>query len=564
MLFEWKNKSDKYIEDFVTAQHGRLVQRRQIYDDLWGLITKIFRPRRYDILGTHKKGEQFGAEIFDQQPANVLSKFVGGQLGYMVSRQVPWIQFISTDRRLMALDHIKEYCQNSAEQVLYAAGRSNMYSSLVPHGLDAHSIGTSTVIPMNDEIEDRVYFDTVHPRDAFIATDKYGRPSIYHRNLTLTAMTAFELYGESALSPGDFKDTDHTQIKNPLGEHEYIWGVYPNNDRDESSPLPEDKRFIVFCVAKSVRGRKQTKLVHKGGLDRFPICWRSMRESGADYGTSLSADCLTSALNVNKLGEKSLMAAHLAVEPATIGSATLKKSHSLNPGARNWVTDIAREGIKPIMDRLIWPISDAQSQRIHDRLDDRFFVRFFEMLSSGDLKARTAYEISQMMGEKATLMSTITDTLEQESLEPHISYLAMVENNAGRMPDPPAELMDSGGRIDINYLGPLAQLQRSLLRSKGIIDAMSLIGEMMALDGSVAWKFNFLEMAEEAALAQGLPQRLVNTDEEVNRIKEQVAKENQMKERMMMATEAAKAIPNLGKPIAPGSPAELMMEEAAV
>ncbi len=264
------------------------------------------------------------------------------------------------------------------------------------------------------------------------------------------------------------------------------------------------------------------------------------------------------------------MAAHKAVEPAVVASGTLKKSLTLNPGGRNWVTDMQREGIKPVMDRLNWPITDAQMERLHGLLDDYFFVRFFEMLSSGDLKARTAYEISQMMGEKATLMSTITDTFEQESLESAIGHLLMVETDAGRMPDIPGELITEErkyeriGRVDVNYIGPLAQLQRSLLRGKSIVDAVSVIAEFMALDGSVAWKFNWLEMAEEAAVSLGLPQRHVLSDDEVNKIKEQVAADQQAKEQLLMAGEAAKAIPNLGKPIAPGSPAALLMEGAGV
>jgi len=566
-MFYWKDKTDDEIADFVWNQHKRLIQRRQLYEDLWELITKIYRPRRYDILGGRKKGEQYGAEIFDPQPAGALTKFVGGLLGYMVSRQVPWLQFISQDRRLMSLDHIKEYCQDAAEQILYAAGRSDIYSSLVPHSLDSHSIGTSSMVPMYDLIEDKVHFDVVHPRDAYIATNKFGVPSIYHREITLTSMTAYEMFGEDGLSDRDFVEKGgKKRLKDPLGENEYVWCVYPNDDRDTWSLLPEDRRYIVLCVSKGGRGRKKSTLVHKGGRNLFPICWRSGRESGADYGTAIATDCLTAALCVNKLGEKALMAAHKAVEPPVIASGTLKKSLNLNPNARSWVTDMQREGVKPVMDRLNWPITDAQMQRLHDMLDDYFFIRFFEMLSSGDLKARTAYEISQMMGEKATLMSTITDTFEQESLEQAIAYLVMIETEAGRMPDIPGELITDDrkyariGRVDVNYIGPLAQLQRSLLRGKSIVDALSIIAEFMALDGSVAWKFNMLEMAEEAAVSLGLPQRHVLSDDEVNRIREQVAAEQKMKEQLMMASEAAKSLPNLSKPAAPGSPAALLTE----
>ena len=558
-MFEWKSKSDDQIADYVVKNQGRLEEKRRNYEDLWEKIVTIFRPRRYDILGERKKGEQYGADIFDQQPANALNKFVGGLLGYMVSRRIPWIQFMAQGYRLMELDHIKEYCQSAAEQILYAANRSNFYSALVPHALDAHSAGTSVMIPTTDELRDRVVFDVIHPRDSYIAVDKFGYPNIYHRDLILTAITAVDMFGKEALPVKIVKDAEG---KSPFSEHEFIWAVYPNGDRDTDSLRATDKPYAVFCVLKASRGENKSRLVLKDGRDNFPICWRSLRESGASYGTSLAADCLTSALIANKLGEKALIAAHKAVEPPVVYSSTLRPSLHLNPGGRTPVADLNREGVKPIMDRLNWPITDAQMEKIHAQIDDRFFIRFFEMLSESDLKARTAYEVSQMMGEKAVLMSTIIDTFEQETIEPAIEVLIAAESAAGRMPDPPDEIIESGGRIDLDYIGPLAQLQRSLLKSKGIIDSLSIVQAIMALNVEAGWKINWLELIEEAVIAQGMPQKLILSDDEVRQIQEAQAQRQQALEQAEMVEKVGKVIPGLGKPVAPGSPAEALMGAA--
>ena len=149
-MFNWKNKTPDQIAKIVTDMHPRLVKRRQVFEDLIELIVKLFRPRRQSILGQHKKGKQYGAKIYSQVPANSLHRHVGGKIGYMVNRSVPWIQFITPDHRLMKLDHIKNYCQTAAEQILYATNRSNFYSMVYPHTLDADSIGTSIVIPFED------------------------------------------------------------------------------------------------------------------------------------------------------------------------------------------------------------------------------------------------------------------------------------------------------------------------------------------------------------------------------------------------------------------------------
>lgn len=556
-IFEWKDKTDDQIAKFVAEQHKRAEDKRRIYEDLWSLIIKIFRPRRYDILGNGEKGQQYGADIFDQHPANALNKFVGGLIGYMVSRSIPWLQFIAANINLMQLDHVKDYCQKAAEQILYAARRSNMYSALVPHALDAHSVGTSVIVPMEDIVKDRVVFDVVHPSDSFVVVDKFGDPGIYHRRLCLTRLTATEYFDNDNLPKNWF--TIKGDLKHPLTEQEFIWAVYPNRDRDTSSLVPADKEFALFCVIMGSSGAKKSRLVLRSGTDTFPICWRALRESGASYGTSLASDCLTSGLVCNKLSEKALAAAHKAVEPPVVASKSLRASlmrSRLNPGSYVWTEDMNRDSVKPIMDRLNWPISDAQLERKHGQIDDRFFIRFFEMLSRGDMKARTAYEVSQMMAEKATLMSGIVDTFEQESLEGHIDALILHETEAGRMPEPPEELLLAGGRLDIKYLGPLDQLQRTLLKSKGTIDALSIIAEIMAVDQSVGWRFNWHAIAEEVAVAQGMPQKHVKSDEEVDTVRQQVAEQQQAAQQADVAEKAAKSASMLGKRIEPGSPLE--------
>ena len=565
MTYDWKTKSNEQKVKIIEGNQGRFETVRQNYNDLWSLIVQIFRPRRYDILPNkgRKKGERYGANIFDQGPANSLHKFTSGKLGYMVNRSVPWIQFLSTDSKLMRLDHVKEYFDNAAEQTLYAAGRSNFYTSLVPSSLDADSIGTSVMIPMTDEVKDRTVFDVVHPNESYIGVDQFGDPNIYHRNpLKITRMNAVTMFGKDKFPPSWFKDGE---LKEILQEDDYIWAVYPNDDRDNTSALSVDKQYYTMCMLKG-SGKspsKKSRLVYESGRDYFPICYRSGRESGSSYGTSVAADCLTAALMANKLAEKSIEAAHRAVDPAKIASKTVRSSLMTagggRPGSTVYVDDINREGVKTWQDRLNWPVTDAQIQRLDGLIQDRMFIRFFEMLSSGDIKTRTAYEVSQMMAEKATLMSTIIDTLEQEVLEPGIAIFVLEETKAGRMPEPPEELIEADGKIDLRYLGPLAQLQRSLLRGKGTIESLDLIERMMAMSRDVSWVFNWRQMAEDVTIAQGLPQRLVTSDEQQEAQAQKAAQMQQAAVQAQLMESAGKSLPGLGKAPEEGS----LMEGAA-
>lgn len=557
MLYAWKSKSDDSIVKIVTGNQTGFEKVRMHYQDLWYLIVQIFRPRRYDMLMNmdREKGERYGAKVYDQGPANNLFKFVAGKLGYMVNRSVPWIQFESTDSKLMRRDHIKEYLNNAAEQALFGVGRSTLYSALVPHNMDAESVGTGVLVPMIDEFKDRVVFDVVHPNEAYIGTDQFGDVNVFHRcPLKLTRMKAQLLFGKEKL-PSTWYNEDG-ELKALVHEDKYIWAVYPNEDRNNNSKLATDNRYIVFCILKG-GGRQKSKLVYKSGRPYFPTCYRTGRESGAAYGTSTAADCLTSALVTNKLGEKGVEAAHKAVDPAKIASkslqSALRTAHGGRAGSTIWADDINKEGVKLFQDRLNWPVTDAQLVRIDEQMKDRMFIRFFEMLNAGDIKSRTAYEVSQMMAEKATLMSTMVDTLEEEDLEPNIAIVVAEEARAGRMPPVPPELVESKGKISVRYLGPLAQLQRSLLRSRGTIDALGIIEQMMAMNEKVGWVFNWQQMAEDVTIAQGLPQRLITSDEEQEAMERGVQEQQRMEQQAQMLEVAGKASPGLGKAPEEGS-----------
>jgi hypothetical protein len=128
-MYNWKNKTDADIVKIVVDHDGRLVKKRHQYEDLFSLITQVFRPRRFDILGLYKdksKGKRYGAKLYDQNPSNSLNKYVFGKIGYMMSRSIPWIQFVPQKATLQRVDHITRYLQDSAEQVLYAARQSNI------------------------------------------------------------------------------------------------------------------------------------------------------------------------------------------------------------------------------------------------------------------------------------------------------------------------------------------------------------------------------------------------------------------------------------------------------
>ena len=483
----------------------------------------------------------------------------------MASKSVPWLRIGPSNQRLLKDDTAKQYFQDASEQVLWSFNKSTFFGSSVWYVKDGIVTGTAASFPEFNLRDDRVIYRTIHPREGYIEDDEFGQPCIYFRELKRTALQLYAMVGKDKL-PDDIVQAaeGRDSSKNPFTEYDVLMAVYKNKDYsvDQESQKPEDgpnKMFYILLGSKD----KSKELLLETGIDRFPLLWRYGKENDQPYGTSLAADALTSALIDNKLGEKGLLAVHKAVENPMMIHENLRKKYNSGPGGRTYYSD-PKEEVHSVQERYDLPYLMEQMHQNHVVIDDIFFVRFFEMISNGDLPQITAYQVRQMLGEKATLMSSMTESFEESYLEGAVEAQWDYETQAGRMPDVPDILQDpelGDGSVITEYTGPLAQLQKSILKSKGIIDGIELIRGIADLWPSALIKVNEMELIEEAGIAQGMSQSLFKSDEELQAIMAAQAEKEAQAEMMEMAGQAGQAAQGLGKGIEPDSPLAMMGEE---
>ena len=301
------------------------------------------------------------------------------------------------------------------------------------------------------------------------------------------------------------------------------------------------------------------KLIEEKGRDWGPIVLRMSNKEGLVYNTNrtLAAQALTEALIDNKMGEKELKAAHLSVEPPIWAPKTLKAqlNKNLNPGGKILYNNAAEEPIKQLLNRLNWPISDAQRDKLARSMDDKFFVRFFELLSSEDMQQITATQASFMQGEKAILMWEIIESIQDDILEPAANLIWKVAESHGRMPQAPEILLaDEESRKVINeFDGPLSQLRRNLIGMKGTVSSLAVMRSILEIFPEAARKVKDVELLEDVSVAAGARQSWFLSDAEMQLKDEataQAAAEEQGKEDLERAADAA---PGVSGPVDPDS-----------
>ena len=187
-------------------------------------------------------------------------------------------------------------------------------------------------------------------------------------------------------------------------------------------------------------------------------------------------------------------------------------------------------------------------ERKQRSIKERFHVDTFLMLANLNGKGqRTAYEVSEMMAEKAAVLGAELGPLNTE-LDHILDRVYQIEDEAGRMPAPPDILyelaeQDPHLRFDPVYMGPLAQAQRERFSKDGIRKFLTEIVPLAQMDQEVLDDYDFKEAGRIMADTNGVPASMIRSKEDAAAIRqartEAIAQQNQM-EAMQEAAQGMK------------------------
>jgi hypothetical protein len=475
------------------------------------------------------------------------------------------------DKELQEVDEVRNWLQECDEGLYYAYSRSNFYdSSCIGSFLrDGDGVGWATIFPEEIIGEGKIGFLVPHPREIFLADDKYGNANLMHRKFK---WTIFQI--KDALTEAEIKKLSlglqQTIAKGDLitAKHEFIWSVWPNENYIPGSLSQKNRRYITRFV--QVDG---PHLIREGGLDMFPPVWRVKKPSNLPYGRGLIGEALISVYTANQFGKVMLDAGEFSVNPPWWIPKEMRDEFDKTPGGENFYQDPSRE-IKAMNPGIKYPFGAEERRDVREAVRQNFKTDYFTALTKAAMEGRTLTipQVMEIQGEKAASMgpdlgtlNTVLDKIHGKSFD--------IEMNAGRLPPPPQIILDKmleeeqrtgrvqkSGSIEIDYIGPLAQAQKRLFKTEGIRHSIESLGPLVDLQMAAQQPVTALdrldvdETVEELFDAHGMPQKLMRSDEEVEEIQEVRMKAQQAREAAELAAGAADAIPKLGKKVEEGSP----------
>lgn len=513
----------------------------------WKQITDYVLPRRsfWDTDNT-QEGQKPIQKIFDGSGINALQLLVDGLQGYLISPSIRWFRLQMEDKNLQNLPGVADWLEE-VEDILYAEfARSNFYEAISEFFLDAASIGTAAMLVDDDVTEKRILFSTRHIKECYIAEARTGMVDTLYREFWMTNRQMVQMWDK-----GLSGERQRAAKEQPFAKVKIRHCVYPRKDKQAGKMDGGNKPWASVYI-----DHEKKVIVDEGGYESFPyLVWRWRKNSDELYGRSPASDAIQDILRINQLGRTSLQAAQLAVEPPFNIPMSMKGMERIVPRGANYYTN-PNEVITPIQTTSNYPISKDQEFEIREQIRETFRTKIFLLMEQMEGQAKTATEIRERQGEKAAVLGATIGRLNSETLVPLIDRVYSICNRNALLPEPPQALAE-GGRVHVEFTGPLYQAQKTFHQTQGVASALGFATAMAQIMPDSLDNVDEDELIRIGMDSNGAPQKTIREVPDVQARRRKKAEALAAQQKMALDLEGQKIMGSnadqLNKPLQPDS-----------
>ena len=551
-----------------------LASVRRDYENMVDLvITYVNHSRRRVTDQNLQAGQKTGVESFDGTAISAANICTDGMVGNLCSRNLRWFRFAVpgkfnfpraggmrqwSGKRIDEYPDVRRWLQDCEEVQYSALTRSNFYDIISEFVRDGVTVGTSHLISEEDVGAGRVNFTVPHFRECFIAENQYGRVDTNYRVYKMTLRQLADKFTYERMTEIDpaFKQDYESNF---YAQREVIHAVYPRKDFDPGREDGKAKRIASIWVLRS-----PLKLIEEQGYDWLPtITWRWRKNNDEWYGRSPAWDAYVEIMKANQQSRTNLVAAHKMAEPPMLAPEDLRGQVQYGPNGQTFISgDLTARAPRPLLTGVQLPFANDALERTQKVIENFFAVPFFMALTmaAADKVEMTATQVVEMMGEKAVVLVTRIGMLEAEGLNPIHDRVFEIEARSGRMPEPPGILRDyAGARMEIQYLGMLAQAQMRLSKVRSIQSGLGLVTQVMQVEPTAGDVVDWDEVIKEAFDSTGFPESCMRDEEQVSEIRQQRQKEQQAQQQIEAMGPMSKILRAGKDKPEPGSPAQQIL-----
>jgi hypothetical protein len=559
------NSSKVKAQQLVKELRKRLYvleQEKEPVLNIWEQIGTHIIPRYESLDFDEMPYEQYGASVYDGTGLSAARIQAVGLQGYTVSPSMEWFHLGFPIPEVEDIPANKAYFEDYARSLYGAYRRSNFYSAMTQLFMQGGTIGTTVLYLEEDLNEQRLVFRVLHPREYFLAENRYRVVDTVFRKFDLSAREALKKFPEDRLS-----DELKMRVKErPDDKFRFVHAVYPNNDRIYGKLDAGNKRFASVYFEERTAGEDALPLI-KSGYDENPyMAWRWSLLDDGPYGASPAWDALYDVIGLNAMAKDMLIASNKMANPPMVVPKELRGVASFEPAGSTYVKDMQRVP-QQLLQRIDMSASYERERDIREIVKQHFNVDFFLMLATRD-QQMTATEIRERQTERSVMLGPAIGNLQSEVLSPNIDRTSRILADNDELPPPPPSLeqyLDIDIRID--FMSPLAQAQRRIMETQGLQVFMEKMVPLTELWPEWRDRVDIDEFTKAVAMGESVKSKVLRSDDEVQEIRDSRAEQEAQQAQLEQEAVQAQTMKDMSLNVEPNSPLAAMQEgegEAAV
>ncbi len=510
-------EQDEKLIKFITSRQSKMETDRAAFNERMQEAADYVAPHRDDILGNLQKGQKKATKIYDGTAMGAAVLAADGIHGYHVSPAFPWFKYQMNRKEVNKIPEVKQWLQEIEFNMYMALNRSNFYSEVWAYIYDGITLGTPDIYCEEDLARESISFEAVHPGENYITENRYGEIDVLHRKRKMSARQLVQKFGKGNVTEA-IKDA---YDKNPFAEFEVIHAVFPREEYDDRMKDAKNKRYASIWYIPAGR-----KIALVSGFDNFPHhVWRYMRSGKEPYAITPATLAMPNIKGLNLMAKSILGAAQMAVDPPLNVPAYLEGKVQWKPRGLNYYEPGTDKGVYPVLQTSNLPFGIEQEEAKQKDIKEAYHVDTFLMLASLEGRGqRTAYEVSELMAEKAAVLGAELGPLNRE-LDAILDSVYHIEVAAGRMPPPPDILLeiasqDRALRFDPVYMGPLAQAQRERFAKDGLRKFLTEVAGLVQIDQAVLDNLKTDDTFIFLADTDSVPAELLRSPDERDKVRQ--------------------------------------------
>ena len=178
----------------------------------------------------------------------------------------------------------------------------------------------------------------------------------------------------------------------------------------------------------------------------------------------------------------------------------------------------------------------AEIEFYQNQIKRLMFVDTFQAFAD-ITKQMTVPEVMERVSEKMTMLGPAVGRYMDDVLQPLIEKVVMILWEQNRLPRIPDAMLEDPS-FEVKFVGRLVQTQRQS-EMNNLVNAISIAGQVAQIKPEILDKINGDKVIDEIFDINSISAKIINSDEEVQQLRQQRAQMQQQQAEMMMYQQGA-------------------------